>query len=462
MSNAVMADGRILVVDDEPQFLATIQCFLQNNGFEVVAGASCREAEVSYGSARPDAAVLDYSLPDGNMLEILPRLRALDSSIPIIIMTGHASIELAVQAIKLGAEHFLTKPVDLHALAVMLERSLETRRIRRKQVLEHHKCSREGINPFLGSSAAIRQLAEVAVRVASADSPILIQGETGTGKSVLARWIHEHSRRVRETLVDLNCGGLTRDFLETELFGHEKGAFTGAIQSKVGLLEMAHKGTLFLDEIGDVDLQVQPKILKVLEEKQFRRLGDVRDRHVDIRLVAATHQNLALLMADNRFRSDLFFRISTVPLVVPPLRERAEDVPVVVTRLLDRVSSELNFGKVEITADAMRRLQSYSWPGNIREMKNVLERAVLLSGSRIITEKNLHFDQSQWANLKSENLGRTLEQVERDYIFEVLQAEGGRVEATAKRLDIPRSTLYSKLKQYKLDHCAQAATSASS
>ena len=456
-----MFDGRILVVDDEPQFLATVQTFLQDSGFEAITGESCRRAKEIYASARPDAAVLDYSLPDGNILEILPRLRAVDASIPIIIMTGHASIELAVQAIKLGAEHFLTKPIDLSALAVMLERSLESRRIRRKQVLEHRKSNRESIDPFLGTSTAIRQLADIAARVASADSPVLIQGETGTGKSVLARWIHEHSRRAKENLVDLNCGGLTRDFLETELFGHEKGAFTGAVQSKIGLLEMAHKGTLFLDEIGDVDLQVQPKILKVLEEKQFRKLGDVRDRHVDIRLVAATHQSLGLLMADHRFRSDLFFRISTIPLVVPPLRERTEDVPILVTHLLDRVSAELNFGRVEITTEAMRRLQRYSWPGNIREMKNVLERAVLLSGNRIISEKNLHFDESEWSTAKFDNLARTLEQVERDYIIEVLQSEGGRVEATARRLAIPRSTLYSKLKQYKLDDCAQAASASS-
>src|SRR5271165_1541741 len=457
-----MADGRILVVDDEPQFLATVRSFLENSGFEVVAGTSCRQAEEIYSSAKPDAAVMDYSLPDGNVLEILPRLRAVDASIPIIIMTGHASIELAVQSVKLGAEHFLTKPVDLATLAVMLERSLENQRNRRKQALDHSRRNREGINPFLGSSAVIGKLAELAARVASADSPILIQGETGTGKSVLARWIHEHSGRAKEPFVDLNCGGLTRDFLETELFGHEKGAFTGAVQSKAGLLEIAHKGTLFLDEIGDVDAQVQPKILKVLEEKQFRRLGDVRDRRVDIRLVAATHQNLGLLMKDGRFRSDLFFRISTIPLAVPPLRERVEDMPLLAGHLLDRLSAELGCGMVEIKPEAMRCLQSYSWPGNIREMRNVLERAVLLSGNRVISEKNLHFDETDWPELKPENLGRTLEQMERDYIAQVLQAEGGRVETAAKRLGIPRSTLYAKLKQYKLDRCAQAASSSSS
>jgi DNA-binding NtrC family response regulator len=457
-----MADGRILVVDDEPQFLSTVQNFLEKSGFEVVAGTSCRQAEEIYSSAKPDAAVLDYSLGDGNALEILPRLRAADASIPIIIMTGHASIELAVQAVKMGAEHFLTKPVDLATLAVMLERSLENQRNRRKQAHEHSRRSRDGINPFLGTSTAIAQLADVAARVASADSPILIQGETGTGKSVLARWIHEHSSRSKEPFVDLNCGGLTRDFLETELFGHEKGAFTGAVQSKAGLLEIAHKGTLFLDEIGDVDPQVQPKILKVLEEKQFRRLGDVRDRRVDIRLVAATHQNLGLLIRDRRFRSDLFFRISTIPLAVPPLRERVEDIAVLAGHLLERLSAELGCGSVEIKPEAMRRLQSYSWPGNIREMRNVLERAVLLGGDRVIGVKNLHFDQMEWPDLKPENLGRTLEEMERDYIAQVLQAEGGRVETAAKRLGIPRSTLYAKLKQHKLDRVAEAASSSSS
>ena len=312
---------------------------------------------------------------------------------------------------------------------------------------------------LIGSSAKFRALLDNIDMVAPVDSAVLIQGETGTGKEVVARAIHEASPRRKNRFVALNCAAIPSTLLESELFGYEKGAFTGAVQNKTGLLEIAHKGTLFLDEIGDVDLSVQPKILKVLEEKQFRRMGDVRDRRVDVRLVAATHQNLSLLMKDKRFRTDLFFRISTIPLVVPPLRERVEDIPLLAEHLVERLSGELGFGTVEIRPEAMRGLQSYSWPGNIREMRNVLERAVLLSGNRVISEKSLHFDETEWPDLEPNNLDKTLEELERDHIAQVLEAEVGRVETAARRLGIPRSTLYAKLKQYKLDRCAQAASS---
>jgi DNA-binding NtrC family response regulator len=456
-----MVNPRIFVVDDDLSFRDIVQSYLQKNGFDVICGSSCKEAEQLYTSARPDAAILDYSLPDGNILEILPRLHQVDATIPIIILTGHALIELAVQAIKLGAEQFVTKPVDLSALLVILQRSLENRRLVRHQAQETRRRSREGLCPFLGSSARIRELEDLAARVASSDSPVIIQGETGSGKGVLAKWVHEHSNRAKETFVDLNCGGLSREFLETELFGHEKGAFTGAVQSKAGLLEIAHKGTLFLDEIADIDVAVQPKVLKVLEEKHFHRLGDIRERHVDIRLIAATHRNLALCMKEGRFREDLFFRISTIPLIVPPLRDRVEDIPVLVARILERLSAELNVPKLEITIEALTRLQSYSWPGNIRQLKNVLERSVLFGGKRIIEPGVIHFDQADAAVQTGASPARTLEQVERDYIEQVMQFERGRVEAAARVLNISRSTLYAKLKQYKLTQCAQSAASGS-
>lgn len=304
------------------------------------------------------------------------------------------------------------------------------------------------MDPFLGTSPAIRRMSELVHRVVSTDSSILILGETGTGKGVLARWLHDNSSRAAEAFVDLNCGGFTRDLLETELFGHEKGAFTGAVQAKVGLLEIAHKGTVFLDEIGDVDVQVQPKLLKVLEDKQFRRLGDVRDRRVDIRLIAATHHDMGKLVRGKSFRSDLYFRISTIPLTTPPLRERTEDIPVLANYFLERLATDLGVNRAELSPKALTSLQSYAWPGNIRELRNVLERAMLLSGNRVLTEEDLHFDTTQEVEQQQKGYDRTLEQVEREYIQEVLLREGWHVEAAAKKLGIPRSSLYQKIKEF--------------
>jgi DNA-binding NtrC family response regulator len=279
---------------------------------------------------------------------------------------------------------------------------------------------------------------------------VLIQGETGTGKGVTARWIHAHSSRSSESFVDLNCGGLSHELLETELFGHEKGAFTSAMQSKTGLLEIAHKGTVFLDEIGDVDLQVQPKLLKVLEEKQFRRLGDTKDRRVDIRLVAATHQDIVSMLQAGKFRSDLYFRISAVPMLVPALRDRMEDIPLLAEHILRQLCIDLAVGEITLAAGAISALQAYSWPGNIRELRNVLERAVLLREGPQLTERDLHFDIRVAPHTSSAGRVRTLEQVEREYIEEILSLEGGRVSAAAERLGIPRSSLYHKIKEHHI------------
>jgi DNA-binding NtrC family response regulator len=410
-------------------------------------------------NARPDVAVLDYSLPDGNVSDLLPRLKALDANIPIIVLTGYGSIDLAVEVVKKGAENFLTKPAELDTLLVMIQRCIENSRNRQNQIIQKTKRKKAGLDPFLGVSPAIRQLQEVVSRVVDTDSPVLIQGETGTGKGVLALWLHENSRRRAEPFVDLNCGGLSRELLETELFGHEKGAFTGAVQNKTGLLEIAHKGTVFLDEIGDVDPMVQPKLLKVLEDKQFRRLGDVRDRRVDIRLVAASHHDFHSLVRQKIFRSDLYFRISTIPLTTPALRDRIEDIPILAEHLLDRLSEDLGVGaRIEITPSATAKLQSYRWPGNIRELRNVLERTVLLSSSRKLTESDLRFEGSDWIESpRQSNDTKTLDQVEREYIEQVLMSENGKVEAAAKKLGIPRSSLYQKLKQYRSTGNAHAA-----
>jgi DNA-binding NtrC family response regulator len=438
----------ILLVEDESGVRFGLSKFLAAHGFEVLEAESCRAAEELFRASRPDLVLVDYLLPDGTGLDLLPRLRQADPGVPVLILTAHASIDLAVRAIKEGAEQFLTKPVELPALLVMVQRLLENQRNRQKQLAGRSRSSREAVDPFLGLSEGIRRLAEAARRVAASDSPVLIEGETGAGKGVLARWLHEHGPRSEEALVDLNCAGLTEELLESELFGHEKGAFTGATAAKPGLLEVAHRGTVFLDEIGDLSSQVQPKLLKVLEEKRFRRLGDVQDRRVDIRLIAATHQPVAQLVRDHRFRSDLYFRISTLPLRMPPLRERIEDILPLATLLLERLAQDLGRPAARLSPAAEKALESYPWPGNIREMRNVLERALLLTDGTVLNVRDLRFDRlSEPGSLDTRF---TLRELEAAYIERVLREEGGRVAEAALRLGIPRSSLYQKMKLYGL------------
>jgi DNA-binding NtrC family response regulator len=307
------------------------------------------------------------------------------------------------------------------------------------------------VDPFLGESAAIRALADQARRVTNSPSPIMLQGETGSGKGVLARWLHANGPRSEEPFVDLNCAGLSKELLESELFGHERGAYTGAVAAKPGLLEVAHRGVAFLDEIGDLDLQLQPKLLKALEDKRFRRLGEVRDRQVDVQLIVASHHDLGALVREARFRSDLYFRISAIPLRVPPLRERREDIPMLARGLLEAFGAELGRREVRLAEGAEQALQKYSWPGNVRELRNVLERAVLMSGRQEIRASDVQFDSSAATPpATGSDTGLTLAELEKRHIEAVLAETGGRVPEAARRLGVARSTLYDKLKRLGL------------
>jgi len=445
-----LSKNRILLVDDERTIRSAVRRFLEAKGYDVEEAETCEAAQEMFRTSRPDAAILDYRLTDGNAVDLLPKLKAVDPHVGLIVLTGYGSIDLAVRAVKEGADHFLTKPVELPALQVILERVIDQQRSRRKEIAVRTRQDRDEIDPFAGTSAPVRQLQEQAKRILSSDSAVLIQGETGAGKGVLARWLHRNGPRSEEAFVDVSCATFSREFLETELFGHEKGAFTGAANAKQGLLEVAHRGTVFLDEIGDVEPQIQPKLLKVLEEKRFRRLGDVRDRTVDVRLIAATHHDLKELVREKKFRSDLYFRISSIPLHLPSLRERTSDIPLLATQFLAGFCGDLGRVDMRLSKEAIAALQSYPWPGNVRELRNVLERAVLLSDGTTLEPRDLRFEMPANGSSSGWDTRLTLDDLERLHIERVLQEEHGKVEAAARRLGIPRSSLYQKIKRFGL------------
>jgi DNA-binding NtrC family response regulator len=445
-----VARRNVLVVDDDAEVRRLIVDCFSTSEFVVEEAGSCEAAFERFRFARPDIAIVDFRLPDGDALGLIPKLKELEPAIPIIVTTGYGSMELGVALIRAGAEQCLSKPMEIPAFRLVVEKILQNKRNQQKEIASKSLRKRVSVDPFLGESDAIRDLAVNAIRVANSNSPVVIRGETGTGKGVLANWLHENSDRCDEPFVDLNCAGLSREFLETELFGYEKGAYTGAVNPKLGLLEVAHRGSVFLDEIGDVDLTVQPKLLKVVEEKRFRHLGDVRDRFVDVRLIAATHHDLGKLIEEGKFRSDLYFRISTLLIVIPPLRERVADISVIARELLAKISSDLRRPHCDLSENAVERLESHPWPGNIRELRNVLERAVLHSEKQILDGKDLFFEQRTQLSNGHYNVKLTLAELEQIHIQRVLKEEMGNVATAAMRLGIPRSTLYQKIKALHL------------
>ncbi|MBZ5665111.1 MAG: sigma-54 dependent transcriptional regulator [Acidobacteriia bacterium] len=445
-----MAKKRIVVGEDDQAIRSALGEFLESLDYEVIQATNCAGIREIFRNSFPDAAILDYSLPDGTALDLLPHLKQSHPTVPLILLTGNGSIPLAVQAIKEGAEQFLTKPVEMAAIALVLERALKNQRNFQKQLAGKAKEKRDSVDPFLGTSAAIREVAEQVERVGVSHCPVLISGETGAGKGVLAKWVHDQSPRAEEAFVDLNCAGFGRELLETELFGHEPGAFTGAVQRKMGLLEVAQRGTVFLDEIGDMDLQIQPKLLKILEEKRFRRLGDVHERQLDVRLIAASHEDLAQLVREKKFRSDLYFRVSTVVIRVPPLRERLQDIPILARYFFERIAVDLGRLHLTLSDQTIETMTAYSWPGNIRELKNVIERAILLATGDTIRPKDLHLEFKGGVAVDG-GPQLTLREIQRLHIQKAFDAERGNVARTAARLGLTRSSLYNKMKTFGIN-----------
>jgi DNA-binding NtrC family response regulator len=436
----------VLLVDDEPSIQFGFTKYLEKSGYEVKSALNIAETREALANGRYDIILLDLSLPDGSGLELIGELRQMLPNASIVVVTGQGDIPAAVQAMQGGADNFLTKPVDMGELEVYLKKSLELKKLRHGEFAR--RLMDRKAEPFFGKGAAMKKVMEFANVAAGKDSALIIHGETGTGKGVLARWIHDHSPRSAQPFVEVNCSALKGDLLNSELFGHAKGAFTSAHQDRPGLLEVADGGTLFLDEIGDMDLTVQAQFLKVVEEKQYRRLGEVKLRHSDFRLICATNRDLLEETRQGRFRLDLYYRINVFPIYIPALRERTEDLEGLIKYFL----FTLNYTQHQLSNGLLTMLRAYRWPGNIRELKNVLERAVILAGSGELDNK--HFIGLEAPPESTDHHigdGKTIGAAEEAHIKHILLQHNGDTLSAARALGISRPTLYRKMKKYGIN-----------
>jgi DNA-binding NtrC family response regulator len=442
----------ILLVDDDGGILTVLSRFFERRDWSVLRAATGARALDHFAAHRPDLVLLDLDLPDMNGLPVLRRLRELDEGARVIMLTGHGDIETAVEAMRLGADNFLTKPFELDHLEAVIE-GQEARIELRRQTRDLENGSRAPADTAaLGRSPIMHGIAEQIDRIAAGDGTVLIQGETGTGKGWVARRIHDRSHRRGRPFVEVNCGGLSATFLDSELFGHEKGAFTDAKDRKEGLFEVADGGTIFLDEIGDLAGDLQPKMLKVLETRRFRRLGGTKELAVDVRLIAATNHSLTDQVRRGEFREDLFYRVNVLPLELPPLRERApEDVAWMAYRVLADLRQTINGGPESIHEDALALLVHHDWPGNIREMRNVLERILILAAdAHEIRSHHLPAEIRGGVEDPMREGTLTLEEVERRHLARVLEQTDGNRSRAARILGISRAALYDKMDRFGL------------
>jgi two-component system nitrogen regulation response regulator NtrX len=443
---------RLLIVDDDESVIAGLTSLLEDD-YDVRSATTGRAAVQKFAET-PDLVLLDIQLPDTSGIELLKQFKAYEESVPVVMISGMGTFDQVVEAMKNGAESFLQKPFDFDTLQLTLA-SLQGIIATRRELAALRRGDAQDLERVPGISPAIQTLNATISEVARASSPVLIDGESGTGKGVLAKLIHRRSPRAAGPFVDLNCAGLSRELLESELFGHERGAFTGATTSKPGLFEIANAGTVFLDEIGEMDLTIQARLLKAVEEKKFRRVGGVRDLSANFRLIAATNRDLPEDVASGRFRRDLYYRLNVVHVHLPPLRERLEDIPILVDVILPPLTKELGLPRVTVSPRALEKLTKYPFPGNVRELRNVLERALLrIRGNELRTE-DLLLSSNEPSSITPASGGmptsewevRPLDDVMSDYVTASVKAVDGNMRKAARLLGISPSTLYAKLKK---------------
>ena len=454
----------LLIVDDERSLRFSISEWARDTGFLPLEAVSGREALERLHEQPVGAVLLDLKLGAEDGLEVLKRLRQEDPVLPVIMLTGHGSLQHAVEATRLGAFDFMVKPPDLDHLGVVLERAIEHARLKR-EVDDHRREKRE---PLVGDSGGLkRALQRLEKAGRSSTATVLIRGETGSGKGLLARYLHAHSAREAGPFVELNCSAIPEQLLESELYGHEKGAFTDAKRFKKGLFELADTGTLFLDEIGEMTPGLQAKLLHVLETRTFRRVGGSTEITVDVRVIAATHRDLTRAVAEGRFREDLYFRLNVVPIEVPALRDRAEDIRLLSEHFIQHFCRDLGRAPVRLHPDALKTMLAYAWPGNVRELKNVIERVVLLEAEDEIRPEHLPAELTPGraraagsgapASPFPAGVVRPLVEIEQMAIEHALQVCDGNKTRAAQLLGISRQTLRTKLKEFALEDDTEEA-----
>ena len=457
----------ILLVEDKDPLRTMLRAALEDQGHQVIEARDEAEAAARLQDSRIDLVLSDLRLTTGDGFGVLRAAKDLDTDLPVIVMTAYGSIQDAVQAMKEGALDFLAKPVDLDHLQLLVARALAQRRLAAEhQLLKEELAIRRGAPTIIGEDPSVKRVAVALGRAADTDATVLLLGESGTGKELYARTLHARSPRVNGPFVAINCAAIPETLLETELFGHEKGAFTGATARKPGRFELAHRGTLFLDEIGDLPLPLQAKILRVLEDKRFERVGGTQSLQVDVRVVAATNRQLKAAVAARQFREDLYFRLSVFPIDIPPLRERGGDIEILARHFIERFSRDVKNRPLQLADAALDALRRYRWPGNVRELQNCIERAVILTDGDTIHPRhlNLSFHEAAgddtaadpWAGVDlsgtlADATRRVLGEVERRKILVALSDAGGQKPKAADQLGVSYKTLLQKMKDLRIE-----------
>ena len=448
---------RILVVDDEKNYLVVLSALLQGEGYEVASASSGARALALVGEEEPDLVITDMRMPAMSGLELIQRLQELAPDTPVIVMTAYGTVENAVEAMKAGAVDYITKPFENQQLLLTVSKALRLRRLMAQNRLLREELDRgRGFEEIIGESRAMREVFAMVDKVAATRATVLITGESGTGKELIARAIHKRSPRAGEAFVAVNCTALTETLLESELFGHEKGAFTGATARRQGRFELAHQGTLFLDEVGEIPPTTQVKLLRVLQERTFERVGGNQPIKVDVRIIAATNRDLARAVAEGNFRDDLFYRLNVVRIELPPLRERKEDLPALVAHFVKKYAAEIGRQPPRVSPEAMRRIYEHSWPGNVRELENALERAVILAGEEIrprdlpLEVVPTREDSGGISIPPGMGINQAVEALEIGMIKRALAEHQGVQARAAEALGISKSHLAYKIKKYGL------------